>query len=127
MPFQFRLNLVLPFLKEVLKETISTTGADEGKCSSNSKVKVKALDVILGLFSDLNFKSIDGIIIEALDNKVASYYIYPMIKGLFESSRNDPLVCLAVTQNLGRLTRIAARFLDIAISSSIKRHKEIIK
>lgn len=48
LPFQVRLNLVLP----LVQQAFTTTGADEVavKCSSTSKIKAKALEVMLGLF-----------------------------------------------------------------------------
>lgn len=51
LPFQLRLNLVLP----LVQQAFTTTGTDEVnvKCSSTPKIKAKALDVMLGLFRDL--------------------------------------------------------------------------
>jgi len=57
---------------------------------------VKALNVMLGLFRELEHSSTEEITIEALDFRVASSYIIPIIKRQMESSRNDQLMRLAI-------------------------------
>lgn len=85
LPFQVRLNLVLPLVQMALVDVVDT----QAKRGSTSKVKVKALDVILGLFYELEQANEMEIYIEALDYKVASSYILPIIKRLMDSSKND--------------------------------------
>jgi len=92
----------------------------QNKRGLTSKVKVKALDVMLGLFYELENANEADIYIEALDYKVATSYIMPLITTL-TSSKNDNLVRLAIAMNVGRLARITARFLEVAISSFNKR------
>jgi hypothetical protein len=48
-PFQTRLNLILPFLKQEF-ETVTET---QQECSSTSKVKVKILNVMMDLFQEI--------------------------------------------------------------------------
>jgi hypothetical protein len=85
LPFQVRLNLVLPLVQMALVDVVDT----QAKRGSTSKVKVKALDVMLGLFYELEQANEMEIYIEALDYKVASSYILPIIKRLMDSSKND--------------------------------------
>jgi hypothetical protein len=68
----------LPLVQEALK----TTGIDDShiKCSSTSKIKVKALDVMLDLFRELYSSKSEEVTIEPLDFRVASSYIIPTIK-----------------------------------------------
>lgn len=82
--------------------------------------------MMLGLFYELEQANEMEIYIEALDYKVASSYILPIIKRLMDSSKNDQLIRLAVAMNVGRLARITARFLEVAISSCNKRRKEAL-
>lgn len=51
---------------------------------------------MLGLFRELEHSSTEEITIEALDFRVASSYIIPIIKRQMESSRNDQLMRLAI-------------------------------
>ena len=80
--------------------------------------------MLLGLFFELEKASVQEIFIDPLDYKVASSYILPIIKRLMDSSKNDQLVRLAIASNVGRLARITARFLEVAISSCSKRRKD---
>ena len=50
LPFQVRLNLVLPLVQMAI---VDTSADALNKRGSTSKVKVKALDVLLGLFYEL--------------------------------------------------------------------------
>ena len=120
--FQDRLNLVLPLVQLPLVEVVD----NQAKRGSTSKVKVKALDVMLGLFYELEEANEKEIYIEALDYKVGSSYIMQIIKRLMDSSKNDQLIRLAVAMNVGRLARITARFLEVAISSCNRRRKEAL-
>lgn len=113
---------MLPLVQMALVDVVDT----QAKRGSTSKVKVKALDVMLGLFYELEQANEMEIYIEALDYKVASSYILPIIKRLMDSSKNDQLVRLAVAMNVGRLARITARFLEVAISSCNRRRKEAL-
>ena len=102
--------MVLPLLSRVFKD--STDGYLQ-----LSKVKTKALDVILGLFHELGSPSDDDIQIEALDYKVFGNYIMPIIRRLMESSKGDLMIRHAIAKNLARMTRVGTRFLELAISS----------
>lgn len=81
-----------------MQSAFTTTGSEEiqVKCSSTTKIKVKALDVMLGLFRELEHSSTEEITIEALDFKVASAYIIPIIKKQMDSSKNDKIIKLAI-------------------------------
>ena len=76
---------MLPLVQMALIDVVDT----QAKRGSTSKVKVKALDVMLGLFYELEQANEMEIYIEALDYKVASSYILPIIKRLMDSSKND--------------------------------------
>ncbi len=65
--------------------------------------------------------------IEALDYKVASSYILPIVKRLMDSSKTDQLIRHAIALNVGRLARITARFLEVAISSCNRRREEALR
>lgn len=117
--------MILP----LIQAAFTTTGTDEVqvKCSSTSKIKTKALNVMIGLFHELEHDVSEDLTIEPLDYKVASSYLIPIIKGQMESSKTDPLMKLAITQNLGRLTRLSVKFLEISISSAVRRRKELLE
>jgi len=68
---------------------VDTSTDSLNKRGSTSKVKVKALDVLLGLFYELEQANVMEIYIESLDYKVATSYILPIIKKLMDSSKND--------------------------------------
>lgn len=51
---------------------------------------------MLGLFRELEHSSTEEITIEALDFKVASAYIIPIIKKQMDSSKNDKIIKLAI-------------------------------
>ena len=91
-----------------------------------SKVKSKGLDVMLGLFRELEGPSTEHIIIEALDYKVYNSYILPIIQKLMESSKGDIMVRHAIAKNLARMARIGTRFLEVSLSSLAKRREDAI-
>lgn len=70
--FQDRLSLVLPLLQKAFV-------VEKEEQVNTSKVKVKALEVMLSLFKELETYNTDGIDIGALDYKVFSVYIMPFI------------------------------------------------
>lgn len=127
LPFQVRLNLILP----LVQAAFSTTGTDDVqanvhvKCSSTPKIKARALGVMIGLFHELEHSNTAELTIEPLDYKVASSYLIPCIKNQLESNKNDQLIKLVIAQNLGRLTRLSVKFLEISITSAIRRCKEL--
>ena len=84
------------------------------------------MEVILGIFPELENGKTDEITIEPLDYKVASSYIIYNIKYQLDSSK-DPLIRLVIAQNLGRLAQMAVRLLEISISSAARRRKEILE
>jgi hypothetical protein len=87
LPFQIRLNLILP----LIQAAFTTTGTDDiqVKCSSTSKIKTKALNVMIGLFHELESSSTEDLTIESLDYKVASSYLIPIIKKQLELCNTD--------------------------------------
>lgn len=44
-----------------------------------------------------------------------------------ESFKNDMTIRLTIAQNLGKLTRLSVRFLEISISSAMRRRQEMLK
>lgn len=87
---------------------------------------MKALDVMLGLFHELEHANEQQITISALDFKVSTTYILPLVKRLMELKGHE-IVKTAVALNLGRLARITTRFLEVSISSSKKRRNDAVK
>ena len=70
--------MVLPLLMQGLGSDVP---ADvQVKCSSTTKIRTKTLEVILGIFPELENGNTDEITIEPLDYKVASSYILYNIK-----------------------------------------------
>lgn len=43
-----------------------------------------------------------------------------------DGSKTDPLMRLTIAQNLGRLTKISARFLEISIACATRKRQEVI-
>jgi hypothetical protein len=87
---------------------------------------VRVLEVVLNIFSELLRPSCDEITIEPLDYTVAGSYIIPLFKKQLDAFKGDSMVRLAIARNLGKLTRLAVRLLEISIGSATRRRKEII-
>jgi hypothetical protein len=87
----------------------------------NSKVRAKALDVMLGLFKELEAFQTESLEIEALDYKVFNSYIMPFIRRLIEASKGDIVVRHAIATNLSRMMKVGSIFIELAITSCNKR------
>ena len=78
LPFQVRLHQALPYIAKVF------TSQSKGKeALSHSRVKVKGLEVLLSIFSDI-IDATDIIPIEPYDFLVFQNYIMPLIKRLID-------------------------------------------
>ena len=104
LPFEMRLGQVLPYVAKIFDSTQS---------ENNSRVKVKALEVLLSLFDDLISRT-DMIIIEPFDFKVFQNYILPIVKKLMDQSRGDPMIRHALARNLAQLARVGTRLIEVA-------------
>lgn len=78
-----------------------------------SRVRVKALEVLLALFDDLVERT-DMIIVEPFDFKVFQNYILPIVKKLMDQSRGDPLIRYALARNISQLARVGTRLIELA-------------
>ena len=80
-PFDFRPSYILPLVQKVFDSQAEEAGLYS--LTSSSKVRVKALQVILSLFDELIDCS-DEVFIEAFDFKLFPNYILPVIKRLMD-------------------------------------------
>ena len=123
LPFETRLGQVLPYIAKVFL-SVSQEGSNPQQVRSHSRVRVKALEVLLSLFDDL-LDLTEQIIIEPFDFKVFQNYILPVVKGLMDQSRGDPLVRNALAKNLAQLAHLGTRLIEVAQGSAIRLRQEV--
>ena len=121
LPFEVRLSQVLPYIEKVfnVRQSDSNTSVQ-----AFSRVKVRALEVLLSLFEDL-IECTDEIIVQPFDFKVFQNYVMPIIKKLMDSSKGDPMIRHALAKKLAMVAKVGTRLLEVAQASSIKLRQDI--
>ena len=83
LPFETRLGQVLPYVARIFDAGQVESNPNWGSQQTQSRVRVKALEVLLTLFDDLIDRT-DVLIIEPFDFKVFQNYILPIVKKLMD-------------------------------------------
>ena len=121
LPFEVRLSQVLPYVAKTFTDSQSDSGSS---AQTLSRVKVRALEVLLSLFEDL-IECTDEIIVQPFDFKVFQNYVMPIIKKLMDQSKGDPMIRHALARNLAMVAKVGTRLLEVAQGSSIKLRQDI--
>lgn len=86
--FDVRLNRILPYIHQAfgLDSQEGQKNVNNKESTSQSEVRVKALEVLLSMFEDV-LEDSSKVTMQPSEYKVFQNYIFPLIKRLFETTK----------------------------------------